>query len=272
MNNIQQAFQIIDKQTEGIPYEAIDFLRKQETTPELTDKIVDAVKNAYNGKKYYNETLRLMMPAPLWYAVVAEKHLSEEFFEPVLQLFDVEEDWDLLNEQAVYLVGLLAKKYPGQFVPKVLEYIEKSIDKENKKPYLYSFEALYYAPDDQFERIHKMLYRENFLWLDHYVRILGDINHADTLQHFKKLLPKVEGTHAAVELKYYIDAMEGRAAMEKGIAFCEMRDENWRNHYQQMEQIFAVAKSPVVQKKEVGRNEPCPCGSGKKYKHCCLGS
>ena len=22
---------------------------------------------------------------------------------------------------------------------------------------------------------------------------------------------------------------------------------------------------------KVGRNEPCPCGSGKKYKHCCLG-
>ena len=21
---------------------------------------------------------------------------------------------------------------------------------------------------------------------------------------------------------------------------------------------------------KVGRNEPCPCGSGKKYKHCCL--
>jgi uncharacterized protein YecA (UPF0149 family) len=20
---------------------------------------------------------------------------------------------------------------------------------------------------------------------------------------------------------------------------------------------------------KVGRNEPCPCGSGKKYKHCC---
>lgn len=22
---------------------------------------------------------------------------------------------------------------------------------------------------------------------------------------------------------------------------------------------------------KIGRNEPCPCGSGKKYKHCCLG-
>jgi uncharacterized protein YecA (UPF0149 family) len=23
--------------------------------------------------------------------------------------------------------------------------------------------------------------------------------------------------------------------------------------------------------KDVGRNDPCPCGSGKKYKKCCLG-
>lgn len=22
-------------------------------------------------------------------------------------------------------------------------------------------------------------------------------------------------------------------------------------------------------KKEIGRNDPCPCGSGKKYKKCC---
>ena len=21
--------------------------------------------------------------------------------------------------------------------------------------------------------------------------------------------------------------------------------------------------------KKIGRNEPCPCNSGKKYKHCC---
>lgn len=26
---------------------------------------------------------------------------------------------------------------------------------------------------------------------------------------------------------------------------------------------------PVVKKKKVGRNDPCPCGSGKKYKKCC---
>ena len=26
---------------------------------------------------------------------------------------------------------------------------------------------------------------------------------------------------------------------------------------------------PVVKKQKVGRNDPCPCGSGKKYKKCC---
>ena len=28
---------------------------------------------------------------------------------------------------------------------------------------------------------------------------------------------------------------------------------------------------PIISKKAVGRNEPCPCGSGKKFKKCCIG-
>ncbi|MDR1774166.1 MAG: preprotein translocase subunit SecA [Clostridioides sp.] len=30
-----------------------------------------------------------------------------------------------------------------------------------------------------------------------------------------------------------------------------------------------VSHTPVKVEKKVGRNEPCPCGSGKKYKNCC---
>ncbi len=30
-----------------------------------------------------------------------------------------------------------------------------------------------------------------------------------------------------------------------------------------------TVKKPVVKKQNVGRNDPCPCGSGKKYKKCC---
>ncbi|MBS3995492.1 MAG: SEC-C domain-containing protein, partial [Alkaliphilus sp.] len=32
-----------------------------------------------------------------------------------------------------------------------------------------------------------------------------------------------------------------------------------------------VVNKPVVKQGEVGRNDPCPCGSGKKYKKCCGG-
>ena len=28
-------------------------------------------------------------------------------------------------------------------------------------------------------------------------------------------------------------------------------------------------KQPLEINQKVGRNEKCPCGSGKKYKHCC---
>ncbi|MCF8237763.1 MAG: SEC-C domain-containing protein [Saprospiraceae bacterium] len=28
--------------------------------------------------------------------------------------------------------------------------------------------------------------------------------------------------------------------------------------------------TPIKAEPKIGRNEPCPCGSGKKYKKCCL--
>jgi uncharacterized protein len=32
---------------------------------------------------------------------------------------------------------------------------------------------------------------------------------------------------------------------------------------------FADQPNPFAHVRKVGRNEPCPCGSGRKYKHCC---
>lgn len=46
-----------------------------------------------------------------------------------------------------------------------------------------------------------------------------------------------------------------------GILSSEKRNEitqNWR------------AERQAVSQKTVGRNDPCPCGSGKKYKKCCM--
>jgi hypothetical protein len=46
-------------------------------------------------------------------------------------------------------------------------------------------------------------------------------------------------------------------------------------HYGMLRRAVAEGKpgtgaSPVSQKAKAGRNEPCPCGSGKKFKKCCM--
>ncbi len=39
---------------------------------------------------------------------------------------------------------------------------------------------------------------------------------------------------------------------------------------QQSDEEAAPTSTPIVTGPKVGRNDPCPCGSGKKYKNCCL--
>ncbi|MBW2054446.1 MAG: SEC-C domain-containing protein [Deltaproteobacteria bacterium] len=34
-------------------------------------------------------------------------------------------------------------------------------------------------------------------------------------------------------------------------------------------EILLNRTKPIEAQNKVGRNEPCPCGSGKKYKKCC---
>ncbi|RAK12533.1 SEC-C motif-containing protein [Halanaerobium saccharolyticum] len=50
--------------------------------------------------------------------------------------------------------------------------------------------------------------------------------------------------------------------------------EEERKHLQPLpknERDGSVGEQTVVKGEKVGRNDPCPCGSGKKYKKCCLG-
>ncbi|MGM0754120.1 MAG: SEC-C metal-binding domain-containing protein [Bacillota bacterium] len=49
----------------------------------------------------------------------------------------------------------------------------------------------------------------------------------------------------------------------------------WRHFLEIMELEMlneppALITQPVINDEKVGRNDPCPCGSGKKYKKCCL--
>lgn len=47
----------------------------------------------------------------------------------------------------------------------------------------------------------------------------------------------------------------------------------WKNIFseEELEALYKEQKNSTTVRvgKKIGRNEPCPCGSGKKYKHCC---
>lgn len=55
------------------------------------------------------------------------------------------------------------------------------------------------------------------------------------------------------------------------VSWISQKDSNWewdedKNDLDEMDEMeIDEVKIPIV-----GRNQPCPCGSGKKYKRCCL--
>ena len=71
-------------------------------------------------------------------------------------------------------------------------------------------------------------------------------------------------------------------AFDKELLYKNMIDAkaDWLYELPQWDAIFTPEKrkelyleqkksGTVVKAKKIGRNDPCPCGSGKKYKHCC---
>jgi tetratricopeptide (TPR) repeat protein len=51
----------------------------------------------------------------------------------------------------------------------------------------------------------------------------------------------------------------------------EMREKSINNEFKRLEiAMKSGERKLLLPTKKVGRNEPCPCGSGKKFKKCCL--
>ena len=51
---------------------------------------------------------------------------------------------------------------------------------------------------------------------------------------------------------------------------CRIRDNRGHDYYEMVAFMsLKNRKAPPVKRVKIGRNDPCPCGSGKKYKTCC---
>ncbi len=66
----------------------------------------------------------------------------------------------------------------------------------------------------------------------------------------------------------FTDAMTSLAAVETAIQLAAQ--ESPEDYDNGMPEEEAPAETVVNPNRDVGRNDPCPCGSGKKFKKCCL--
>jgi len=90
---------------------------------------------------------------------------------------------------------------------------------------------------------------------------------------FKKMIQKVNRDvdsfliKGDISLQNESDVREAQAP--KGLDRSKMKEERGDMLSQAHSDTQEVVKTqPVKVEKKVGRNDPCPCGSGKKYKHC----
>lgn len=103
--------------------------------------------------------------------------------------------------------------------------------------------------------------------LKYMVGFLDGIN--DSLKEPNPIEDMTEDTEVKLDIdleKLYYNMVEAKAEWLYGLpAWNSLLTEERRK------ELYLKQKKSgtVVKEKKVGRNDPCPCGSGKKYKKCC---
>ena len=121
-----------------------------------------------------------------------------------------------------------------------------------------------------------MLQAIDMFWVDHlemmdYLR--GSVNlraygQRDPLVEYKK-----EGLRLFKTMQESVDAQVLNVLPHMGAGALQAEEAKLKEAQKNMKAAGAEGKSdshPAVstKKDKVGRNDPCPCGSGKKYKNC----
>lgn len=110
---------------------------------------------------------------------------------------------------------------------------------------------------DQFKRDFEVLLRQN--------KLATDVIASRSINHWE--LSKVRMPLASGRVQTTFDIM----SLQHWAGFQPKADN--ASSEAQLAELEALLDLPakVIKKPLAGRNEPCPCGSGKKYKKCCLG-
>ncbi len=130
------------------------------------------------------------------------------------------------------------------------------------------YEQLLATPDTAVEGTVKELAEKYNMDILHMVGFLDGINESLVKENpLEKLKEDTKVSLAFDKEKLYMNMVDAKA--------------DWLYDLEAWDEIFDEAKKKELYKQaknlhtikgvvKIGRNDPCPCGSGKKYKQCCM--
>jgi preprotein translocase subunit SecA len=197
------------------------------------------------------------------------------------------EDWDLKGlRDAVYQQFSFRWKVPSKE--------EDGLNRERLKEWLLQgVEEVYRKKEEEFgeamlrylEKV-IMLQSIDHHWKDHLLAI-DQLKEGIGLRGYGQKDPRIEYQKEAYQM--FLEMMDRikKDTVEKLFAIQIAKKEEVKDLRAERKQTFILSRGETAQQgggetedgkgvtvrregKKVGRNDPCPCGSGKKYKKCCL--
>lgn len=188
------------------------------------------------------------------------------------------DDWDF-NGLREHYMGWLIHEDDLNYTPEELEDLDPEFVKNEL---LKIANRLYEQREEEFgpqivRELERVILLKNVdtLWMDH-IDAMEELQRGIRLRAYAQRDPVVEYRMEGYEM---FDAMiaqirENTARMMLTVRL-QTREEPKREEVAKPTAAGVSGgdgsepKQPVVNGKKVGRNDPCPCGSGKKYKKCC---
>ncbi|GEM_PF-934537 len=129
--------------------------------------------------------------------------------------------------------------------------------------------------------LQKYIQNGNTLWADAYKKMDSVLKehfpHKNAVDQIDELLVMLAYNHGVSDYIQLFSQKEEEAKMEgiKEFADATITINNEIPHWElkghaPMELSKHQKQMPIVKGDKIGRNDPCPCGSGKKYKKCCM--
>lgn len=234
----------IEKEIKSIYKKFIDFFGKDEviTTNKFADDIIGSFNDFAEGGEKIDYSDKIQLPETYKFFNVSEFNNSyENFLENSLGGFS--------SHKEIYDVGIIFDEELGLYAVPFYETFNKVIENsdsvENAKECV-----IFFLENDKFSaNIIKRVANRHDNFMDVINKLLG------TKYTFEELLKKYKSRYLENKIFSSTTVLYKSKAFSKTLGIIEEDIEK-----PQLEGIDLT---------KIGRNDPCPCGSGKKFKKCC---